>query len=294
MRFSKTWQKLAKRPATSHVGRQTGRWALGSLAVFGLLCLAGCSAARPLTVPLDTLRYAHSSAQRACCLVVFLPGRYDSAVQYEKAHFIDAVRQSGVAVNMMAVEAHYGYYTSRTIVARLRADVIAPALAQGYERIWLVGVSMGGLGALLYIRDYPRDITGVVALAPLLGEADIVQEITQAGGLWQWDIPTVPRGAFPHELWQWLKGYLQHHGEKPRLYLGHGRQDRFAPANALLATYLPPTQVQAIAGGHAWSTGRTLWQTLLTTAASPSSREFFLGIFDPPPGHTDGGEHKRS
>jgi pimeloyl-ACP methyl ester carboxylesterase len=217
---------------------------------------------------MDTLQYEHSGTSRSCCLVVFLPGRRDSAVQYERAQFIDAVRQSGVAVDMVAVEAHYGYYASRTVVVRLREDVIAPAIAQGYEQIWLVGVSMGGLGALLYIREYPRDIAGVVALAPFLGDDDMVQEITKAGGLWQWHIPTVSPGDFPHELWQWLKVYLQRPGEAPRLYLGYGQQDRFAPANDLLAMYLPKTQVLKTPGGHEWSTWRALWKTFLKTTVS--------------------------
>lgn len=247
---------------------QAWRRALWLLAVSGVLYLGGCRAMPFPKVPMDTLQYERSGAQRSCCLVVFLPGRWDGAAQYEKAQFIDTVRQSGVGVDMVAVEAHYGYYASRTVVVRLREDVIAPAMAQGYVQIWLVGVSMGGLGALLYIRDYPEDIAGVVALAPFLGEADIVQEIRGAGGLWQWRPPTVSPDDFPRELWQWLKVYLQRPDEAPRLYLGYGRQDRFAPANNLLARYLPETQVLTTPGGHEWSTWRVLWQTLLQTSVA--------------------------
>jgi pimeloyl-ACP methyl ester carboxylesterase len=215
---------------------------------------------------MDTLRYEHSSGQRACCLLVFLPGRRDSAAQYERAQFIAAVRHTGMPVDMVAVEAHYGYYANRSVVERLRQDVIAPARVQGYEQIWLVGVSMGGLGALLYLRDYPDDIAGVVALAPFLGEASIVQEITRAGGLWQWQPPGVAVDDYQRQLWLWLKAYVQRHAEAPRFYLGYGQQDRFAPANALLARYLPDTQVLSTTGGHDWSTWKTLWQRFLHTA----------------------------
>lgn len=269
MRLSKPWPGSGMRTHTDNGTRQTWQWVLWRcLALPGLLFLTGCSLSPPPKIPMDTLRYEHSSTQRSCCLIVFLPGRRDSAAQYERAQFIDAVRQSGVAMDMVAVEAHYGYYASRTVVARLRADVIAPAIAQGYEQIWLVGVSMGGLGALFYIREYPQDITGVVALAPFLGDANMVQEITDAGGLWQWHIPPVPPGDFPRELWQWLKVYLQRHDKEPPLYLGYGQQDRFAPANDLLATYLPKTDVLTIPGGHEWSTWKSLWQTLLKTSVS--------------------------
>jgi pimeloyl-ACP methyl ester carboxylesterase len=201
--------------------------------------------------------------------VVFLPGRWDSAAHFENERFIDAVRQTGLAVDMVAVEAHYGYYASRTVVTRLREDVIAPAMAQGYAQIWLVGVSMGGLGALLYVRDYPDDIAGVVALAPFLGEAAVVQEITRAGGLWQWHPASVAPGDYQRQLWQWLKAYLRRHAEAPRLYLGYGQRDHFAPANRLLAMYLPEPQVLTTTGGHEWAAWRALWQTFLNTSVAP-------------------------
>ena len=81
-------------------------------------------------------------------------------MQFETAQFVQAVYDAGIHADMVAVEAHYGYYATRTVVTRLREDVIAPARAQGYTQIWLVGVSMGGLGALLYVRAYPGTSRG--------------------------------------------------------------------------------------------------------------------------------------
>jgi pimeloyl-ACP methyl ester carboxylesterase len=249
--------------------RGTGLWSclLWSLSV---LCLTGCEAFRPVKVPLDVLRYEHPGDSRPACLVVFLPGRRDHAGQYETAGFMQAVRQAGVHADMLAVEAHYGYYTRRTVVTRLREDVIVPALAQGYTQLWLVGVSMGGLGALLYVRDYPNDITGVVALAPFLGDAQVIGEIASAGGLHHWQPATMAAEDRQRTLWQWLKTHLARSQEGPRLYLGYGRQDSFAPANQLLAAQLPVTQVFTHPGGHNWQTWSQLWQAFLTTAGFPS------------------------
>ncbi len=240
------------------------RWSVG------MLCLAGCTALRPTPVPMAIVRYAHPGAQRPCCLIVCLPGRWDRALQYETEQLVQAVRDAGIWADMVAVEAHYGYYAKRTVVTRLREDVIAPALAQGYTQIWLVGVSMGGLGALLYVRDYPNDITGVVALAPFLGDTDVINEIRAAGGVQQWQPTAITPGDYQRQLWQWLKMHLARPEAGAGLYLGYGQQDRLAPAHQLLATSLPATRVFTNLGGHDWQTWRQLWQAFLKQAALPA------------------------
>jgi pimeloyl-ACP methyl ester carboxylesterase len=191
-------------------------------------------------------------------------------LQYETEQFIQAVHDAGIRADMVAVEAHYGYYARRTAVTRLREDVIAPALAQGYRQIWLVGVSMGGLGALLYVRDYPDDITGVVALAPFLGDTDIITEINAAGGVQQWQPATIALDDYQRQLWQWLKTHLARPKGGTEFYLGYGQQDRFALAHQLLATSLPATQVFTNVGGHDWQTWRPLWQAFLKQAPLPA------------------------
>jgi pimeloyl-ACP methyl ester carboxylesterase len=216
------------------------------------------------------VRYTHHEAQRPDCLIVFLPGRWNRALQYATEQFVQAVYDAGIQADMVAVEAHYGYYARRTVVTRLREDVIAPAQAQGYRQIWLVGVSMGGLGALLYVRDYPDDITGVVALAPFLGDTDVITEIRAAGGVQQWQPAALAPGDYQRQLWQWLKTHLARPEAGARLYLGYGQQDRFAAAHHLLATSLPATQVFTNPGGHDWHTWRPLWQAFLKQAALPS------------------------
>jgi pimeloyl-ACP methyl ester carboxylesterase len=221
---------------------------------------------------MDTLWYTYAGLDRPCCLVIFLPGRWDSAAHYEQEQFIEAVRQAGLAVDMVAVEAHYGYYTRHTVVERLKADVVAPAQAKGYEQLWLVGISLGGFGALLYAKAYPDDVTGLVVLAPFLGEAEVIQEVASAGGVRQWMPTALAAPDRQRQLWQWLKSYTALQEEVPRLYLGYGQSDRFASAHALLAAALPPAQVLIIPGGHAWSTWRLLWYAFLTTSGFPRPR----------------------
>ena len=47
--------------------------------------------------------------------------------------------------DMVAPNAHFGYYFGETLVNRLKVDIIDPSKVKGYENVWLVGASMGGL-----------------------------------------------------------------------------------------------------------------------------------------------------
>ena len=53
----------------------------------------------------------------------------------------------------------------------------------GYENIWLLGISMGGLGTLLYASEYPEQVDGVVLLAPFLGDRSAIETIVATGPL---------------------------------------------------------------------------------------------------------------
>ena len=46
----------------------------------------------------------------------------------------------------------------------MQREIIGPARAFRYREIWLVGVSMGGLGAFFHERMHPGEITGLSCL----------------------------------------------------------------------------------------------------------------------------------
>jgi pimeloyl-ACP methyl ester carboxylesterase len=69
-------------------------------------------------------------------------------------------------VDLIAVDAHAGYYLRQTVLERLREDVVAPARAAGYEKARLVGISLGGLGAALYATDHADHLAGLILLLP--------------------------------------------------------------------------------------------------------------------------------
>lgn len=230
---------------------------------------AGCFyRPRPAAVPLRTVRMARGAAD-ARCLVVFLPGRGDRPEDYVRQGFAEDLQRAGSPCAMIGVDAHLGYFFPPTFVERLREDVIAPAQARGVEEIWLVGISLGGFGSLIYARERPGEIDGLVALAPFLGEEGMIEEVARAGGIRSWT-PRKPPGERDFRgLWAFLKGFAEPGSDLPPLYLGYGERDRFARPNGMLAEVLPPDRVFTTRGGHTWRAWRRLWDEILQRGPVP-------------------------
>jgi pimeloyl-ACP methyl ester carboxylesterase len=238
----------------------------------------GCAGLRPATSPLRTVDLARSAGDGASrCLAVLLPGRWDAPEKFREAGFARAVASRNLALDLVAVDSHLGYFRDRTIVERLHADVVAPARAAGYDTIWIVGTSLGGLGGLLYLRDRPGEVAGVFAIAPYLGDSSVIEEIERAGGPAAWRPPaTLAEGDIGRELWSWLGPWAS--GPQPvPLHLGWGTADAFDRSNRLLAGLLPPERVYPTAGGHDWKVWERLWEEFLDrsmatgTCASPTA-----------------------
>jgi pimeloyl-ACP methyl ester carboxylesterase len=237
-----------------------------SFIVVTTLALSACLG--PMSAP-TPMRYVEhpATASPAKCLFVFLPGRGDRAETFEQRGFVEALRKRPLSIDVRSADATFGYYTRGTFVERLSTDVIAPAKPRGYEEIWLVGPSMGGFGSLYYSRSHTDEITGALAIAPFLGDRDVIDEIAKAGGLKQWRAPsrvdTVDRNNFERELWRWLQAATQGKEKAPLLYVGYGTADRLSTADALLAAELPPSHVFLTDGGHEWAAWRRVLESFL-------------------------------
>jgi pimeloyl-ACP methyl ester carboxylesterase len=220
----------------------------------------------PAPTPMRTVEY-ESPQQPGKCLFVLLPGAGDHAERFREQGFVEDLQNSKLSIDIRAVDATMGYYMKGTLLDRLKADVITPAKARGYEEIRLVGPSMGGLGSLLYSRMHSAEVTGVLAIAPFLGDKDLIEEITAAGGLRQWQAPpraaAMSRDNYQRELWRWLQGATQGHEPAPAIFLGYGTSDRLSPADALLAGALPTSRVFLTTGGHEWPAWRRVLASFL-------------------------------
>ncbi len=238
------------------------RYLVGCIAWCLITLFAGCATAPPATIPMNTLLYAEKGTQNRT-LIVLLPGIRDQPGKYESQGFVGALRSRGLAADLVAVNAHFGYYTSGSVVERLKIDVVVPAQAQGYDKIWLVGISLGGLGSLLYSMHYPDDVEGILILGPYLGGRGLIEEISEAGGLVSWQPGDLSKQHRFRALWAWLKNYDKNSKGLPPLYLGYGHWDKFATAHSILAAMLPPERVYVTPGWHNWRTWKKLWDKVL-------------------------------
>jgi len=267
---------------------QPYRMARISLALALALLVAGCVPGAP--APMRAIDYGYAGRGAAAApaapaaagapapasgapapgarrMVVFLPGRGDRAVTFDGEGFISAAKAAGLDADLVAADAGLGYYMRRTIVERLWSDVLAPAVAAGYSEIWLVGISMGGLGAITVAREHPGAVAGIVLLAPYLGEREVLDEVAAAGGLARWMPPAAPAPDDFRSVWKWLRGYVALPAGPPALWLGYGDVDRYRSAHALLAAALPRDRVLTTRGGHDWDAWRALWKELLARGA---------------------------
>lgn len=212
--------------------------------------------------------------ERPAHLIVFLPGAYDGPGDFFVQGFVDEVRARRLAVDIVALDAHLGYFNNSTIAECLVDEVLRTARADGYRSIWLVGISLGGLGALLTADRY-GGVDGVVSLAPYVGTRDALAEVRAAGGFDAWRRRRLAGGAgtigasaarmteWEASLYEFVADYPRGFADRPRWILAYGRQDRFASSIDMIAEAVAPAPVITTEGGHDWSTWRRLWREVL-------------------------------
>jgi len=187
------------------------RLARGATVALAAVTLAagagGCAWMYPTAVPLAVQTFRASPSERAPILLVLLPGRGDSASDFAEHGFIDDVRASGLAVDVVAADAHFGYYIRGSIADRVWTDIVEPARRQGYRHIWIGGMSMGGIGSIVNARAHTDACERLFLLAPYLGPEDLLQQIQAAGGPARWT-PTDPDDRY-QRVWTWLKQYTE-------------------------------------------------------------------------------------
>jgi hypothetical protein len=211
--------------------------------------------------------------QKAQRLVVVLPGRGDDLDGLRKSDIAQAVQAAWPDADVVLTGLALGYYTEGQAERRLHDEVIVPARRRGYRQIWLVGASLGGMGSIMYDRAYPDEVTGMVLLAPYLGEKEILSPIAAAGGIANWVPPPKPGAVtgdnFQQELWRHVQSWSREPSAARNVWLAYGNKDRFRDSMPLLSPVLPAGHVLVREGGHDWG----VW--------SPVTREVLMRIDRP-------------
>ncbi|MEZ4525094.1 MAG: alpha/beta hydrolase [Desulfobacterales bacterium] len=226
------------------------------LSISLLFLVYGCS----FNSPFKTLYYETEKSSSHKNMIIFLRGRGGDHRDFESQGFVDEVLKRKLPFAMAAPNAHFGYYFSETLVSRLKIDIIEPAKLKGYEKFWLVGVSMGGLGSLMYARQHLEDIEGICLISPFLGYEKIISEIYNAGGLKYWEPGDYnPDGDWQRMFWHWLKQCISGEKTLPDIYLCYGTEDSFAKAHKLLENIIPAGKTISTPGGHTVDVMKKLW-----------------------------------
>lgn len=192
-----------------------------------------------------------------------LPGIGMAADEFAAHGFVSAVHERPWPIDIAAAQPELDLYLEGNIAAALHEDIIAPAMTRGYRRLWLLGISVGGMGALLYTAARFAAVDGLVLLAPFLGTPGTVAEMSAAGGLTAWSPQNSRAIAVERKMLLWLQDFLARSPAQPTLYLGYGRDDRFALGHSFLAQHLPQPQIVVGEGGHDWATWISLWRRIL-------------------------------
>jgi pimeloyl-ACP methyl ester carboxylesterase len=248
--------------------------------------LSGCALmSQPSHLPMDVDYDINACAKtQAPVLLVLLPGANMTTQELQEEGFVAAVRKQGLAVDVAIADANLRYVFDGSMMRRMADEVVGPARAQGYQRIWLAGISLGGYVALGYAQKHPGQIEGLMLMAPYLGRRGVIDDIRAAGGPAAWRRTAQPRtsAATPedidHGLWMWLtadrdntlladRDNTSNAAQRPPIWLGYGSEDRFADSHKLLAGLLPTDRVQAVPGGHDWPPWRALWSQWLQRGA---------------------------
>jgi esterase/lipase superfamily enzyme len=231
-----------------------------------VVLLLGCSGSQGKK-KLPSVRYSGMTGKRS--LVVLFPTIGGKGAHYESQGFLDEVWERGFEASMEVLDIKPSLYLGSRIVELVKTEVIEPAKAEGFEEFYLVGISLGGHGALLYATTYPEDVDGIVLLAPFISGEFASEAIDEAGGLETWE--DCPFLAWTHacNLWKSLQVYVSDSRNQRKVVLGFGTEDIFVEQCRILAEVLLPEQVFTVPGGHDWIT----WKKLFIKAA-----DYFLAL----------------
>lgn len=210
-------------------------------------------------MPLDT----HLQPEQNPRMMVMLPGLGNRVSVFRKRGFFDLVAQYQAhfpRTGLVAADAHIGYYRDRSLVTRLTADVLD---SYPNREVLLVGVSMGGFGAVILASQNPDAVQELVLIAPFLGGRKFTERMKR--GELNEQPGDGPRKRALLSCWNFLVNSKDTH----RITLLVGEGDRFFPVAQVLQDLAPHVRVIHGPGGHNWRTWSVLFQKYLDQRCLP-------------------------
>lgn len=203
-----------------------------------------------------TLRHSVPGARE---LLVLLPGAYMTPEDFVTAGFFAAVAERRLPLDVIAVACDLESISAGRALPALQQHLLAPARGQGYQRLWLGGISLGGLLSLCHVADTPGCVDGLCLLAPYPGSRLTLNAIDRAGGLDAWQAGPDELSDPEFRMWRWLQ---RPPADFP-VFVGYGSEDRFAKGMQRIAERFPAADRLTVPGGHEWPAWRVLWEHFL-------------------------------
>jgi hypothetical protein len=196
-------------------------------------------------------------------LMALLSGTYSEPEDFVREGFPQAVHARGIPAEVVMAEMRAAWVADGSIVQRIEDSIVAPGRSRGHSRIWLAGISLGGLAALAYAARN-AGLEGIVLIAPYPATREVLREVDAAGGLANWH-PLIPEGGdIEREAWRWL---ATRGGGDPAVFCYFASGDRFADGQRRMAAALPPGAARELPGEHDWTAWRALWEAFLSDRA---------------------------
>jgi len=171
--------------------------------VVSTLMLASCMVMKTST---ETIRIETIAAQKAGTakrMVIVWPGYGDDLAALKRSGIASVIQSKLPDAEVVLVELPLPYLMQGRGVRRLHEEIVSPAKQRGFRDIYFAGASMGGMGVLLYEREYPNEMRGLILMAPFMGDPAVMKEVEAAGGLAQWNPGPAPeqlsRNNMPRE-----------------------------------------------------------------------------------------------
>jgi pimeloyl-ACP methyl ester carboxylesterase len=196
-------------------------------------------------------------------LLLVLPGAKNTPRQLVENGFISELRRRKLPVDVLVLDAHADLYLEPAGIERVLHHTLDEVRSHGYHSIWLLGISLGGSGAMICATQRTEEIDGVFLLAPFLGTRGIIAEVEAAGGLHRWQAGEIGSRDYERRLLAQLQNYISEPHRLPATFLGYGSEDKYRGASIMLSKLIPEHRVTVTSGGHDWETWLALWRRLL-------------------------------
>lgn len=216
-----------------------------------------------MTTALRCLRAEHGADD----LLVLLPGAYMRPEDFVDADFFGEVQRRGLALDLCAAAIDMATVSDGRAAAAVREQLLEPA-HQTHRRVWLGGISLGGLMSMEITASHPGLVDGLCLLAPYPGSRIVMNDIERAGGINAWEPDAEALRDPDTRVWHWLKA-----PPAMPVFVGHGRRDRFAQGMAQVAACFPRASRHVVEGDHDWPAWRVLWSRFLDAGHFPPTRQ---------------------